>query len=302
MIIVRLMGGMGNQMFQYAAGRSLAERHKTALKLDLTFLLNRLPRKDFVFRDYDLGIFNIVEDLTFLSRLAMKSRAARDVSYPMSRLYLETRNAFDKKYWAREKQNYLFDENVLKLPDNVYLDGYWQSYKYFENISGIIRKEFTFKADFSKKESEMAREIQSVNSVCVNIRRNDYVSNPVNSKFFEALGIDYYKQAESIIKSRVSELRFFVFSDDTDWCKNNLNFGGDTIFVGHEYAGDRFQSYLRLMTLCKYYIIPNSTFAWWAAWLNTSPDKIVIAPKKWVTDPDTNKNTDDLIPPSWIRI
>lgn len=293
---------MGNQMFQYAVGRSLTEQHKTSLKLDLTFLLNRLPRKDFVFRDYDLGIFDIIENPNFLSRLAMKNKIARDISYPALRLYLQARNVFDKKYWARERQNYLFDENVLKLPDDVYLDGYWQSYKYFEKISGIIRKEFTFKANFSKKESEMAREIQSVSSVCVNIRRSDYVSNPVNSKFFEALGIDYYKQADAIIKSRVSDPRFFVFSDDTDWCKNNLNFGDNTTFVGHEYAGDRFQSYLRLMTLCKHYIIPNSTFAWWAAWLNTSPDKIVIAPKQWVTDKNININTSDLIPPSWIRI
>lgn len=296
------MGGLGNQMFQYAIGRSLAERYKTKFELDLTFMLNRLPRKDLVFRNYDLGIFNISENFTLLSRLAMKNGIVKNAAYPALRLYLEASDILGKKYWVWEKQNYLFDENILTLNGDVHLDGHWQSYKYFKEIEHLIRKDFTFKLNFDAKSAELAREIQSVNSVCVNVRRSDYITSAINSSFFGVSSADYYKEAEKIISDKISDPHFFIFSDDMDWCKNNLNFTGKVKFVGHEYAGDKFQYYLRLMTLCKHYIISNSTFAWWGAWLNTSPDKIVIAPKQWVTDKNININTSDLIPPSWIRI
>ncbi len=302
MIIVRLKGGLGNQMFQYALGRRLAQNHKTDLYIDLTFLLNRLPRKNFVFRDYALSVFNIKEKFTWLSRLGCSHLFFRDLVFPLQYTYLKLRNIVDKNYWIREKEDYWFDESVLRLPDNVYLDGYWQSYKYLEGIEDILRQDFAFKKELDKKSAILAEKIRAVNAICVNIRRTDYVSNPFNNQFFGVLGLDYYQRGEEIIVSRIKDPVFFVFSDDISWCKNNLKFKTETIFIEHEYAGEKFSNYLRLMTLCKHFIIPNSTFAWWAAWLNPDPEKIVITPKKWVSDTEINKNTKDLIPPSWLRI
>lgn len=302
MIIVRLKGGLGNQMFQYALGRRLALKYKAELRLDLTFLLNRLPRRDFVFRDYDLSIFNIKERFTWLSRLGRSHFIFRDVVFPLQYTWLKLWDFFDKNYWAREKKDYRFDERILNLPDNVYLDGYWQSYKYLEGMEDVLREDFAFKKDFDEKSAAMAEKICSVNSVCVNVRRQDYVHNPANSTFFVSLEIDYYKRAAEIVAARVANPHYFVFSDEIDWCEKNLDFLRPAVFVGHEYAGEKFQYYLRLMTLCKHFIISNSTFSWWSAWLSESLDKIVIAPKNWVRDPEINKNTDDLIPPDWIRI
>ena len=300
MITARLMGGMGNQMFQYALGRHLAERHKTGLKLDLSFLLNRLPRKDFIFRNYDLGIFNVRENFTFLSRFAMKGSPAKNIAFPIARAYLEIRDIFDKEYWMREKQDYFFDASVLESPDGVYLDGYWQSYKYFEKIDGILREEFTFKNKLNKEGRLMAWKIKDVNSVCVNVRRADYITNHLNSAFFGAISKEYYQKAEEIISSKIDNPHFFIFSDDIDWCRANLKFNRPAVFVGREYASEKWQQYLQLMIMCKHFIISNSTFAWWAAWLSENKNKIIIAPKNWVSGPSIN--TDDLIPPSWIRI
>jgi len=297
MIIMRLKGGLGNQMFQYALGRCLAEKRGTKLKLDTTFLVNRLPRKNFVFRDYDLDIFQVQADFTRFSRFA---GVFNNIAFPLYYFYLKIRQFFNIHYVVREKKDYIFDESVLDSPGNVYLDGYWQSEKYFKDIEGVIRKDFTFKNGLGKNGMIMAEKIKNSNAVCVNVRRADYVSNPLNRDFFGTIGYDYYKKAEEVIASKTKHLYFFVFSDDINWCKDNLKFNHPVVFVGREYAGKKWQQYLQLMIMCKHFIIPNSTFAWWAAWLSENKNKIIIAPKNWVSGPSIN--TDDLIPPSWIRI
>lgn len=295
MITVNLKGGLGNQMFQYALGRHLSEKHKTELRLDLAFLLNRLPGRSFLFRNYALGIFDIQEKFTLLSKLASWNILFRDMAFPAQFLYLKARNLFDKNYWIREKEDYCFDEGVLSLPDNVYLDGYWQSYKYLEGIEDVLRKEFSSKNNFGENR-ELAEKIKSTSAVCVHARRADYITNPLNQDFFAAIGPDYYKKAEEVIVSRIASPIYFVFSDDIGWCRKNLKFHLPAVFVEPGSAAEDFY----LMTLCRHHIICNSTFGWWAAWLNSNPGKIVIAPKNWVRDPSIN--TDDLIPPPWTRI
>ena len=297
MITVRLIGGMGNQMFQYALGRRLAERHNTILKLDTTFLLNRLPRKNFVFRGYDLNVFNIQESFTCLSRFAM---IFNNIAFPLSYCYLRIKKVFYPNCIVKEKKDYFFDSSVLDSPNDIYLNGYWQSERYFKDIEHIVRKEFTFKEKLNGRGNLMADKIRNVNAVCVNIRRADYVTNALNNAFFGTISKEYYQRAEEIISSKTENPHFFIFSDDINWCKTNLKFNHPTVFVGSEYAGKKWQQYLQLMVMCKHFIIPNSTFAWWAAWLSENKDKIIIVPKKWVND--SNINTDDLIPSSWIRI
>jgi len=292
MIIVKLMGGMGNQMFQYAAGRKLAERHRTVLKLDLGFLLDRTPKENFVYRDYDLDVFNINAEFAQPYEISL-FRSSMANSLPR----LLRKFVHNKKH-IKEHRDHHFNRKALNAPDNVYLDGYWQSEKYFADIEHIIRKEFEFELD--SKCDAMAEKLRSVNAICVNVRRGDFVNNPIASHFHGVCTLDYYHQCEKIIADKVSNPHYFIFSDDIEWCMENLTFKHEFTFVTHDFAGKKYEHYLHLMTMCNHYVIPNSSFAWWAAWLNPNKDKIVIAPKKWFHDKLIN--TKDLVPESWIRV
>ena len=285
MIIVKLVGGMGNQMFQYAAGRRLAIKHKTILKLDLSFLLDKTPRENFTYRAYDLDVYNIQENFTsFIDKIKQKLKLINVIQQP----------------------HYHFYKKILSAPDNSYLVGFWQSEKYFIDIEQIIRKDFTLKSDLDYETKKMAEKIKSLNAVCVHVRRGDFVSNPVANKFHGVCNLEYYLKGIDYIADRVSNPHFFVFSDDLEWCKKNLQIDYPFTIVSHIYAGKEFEFKLKLMTLCKHYIISNSSFAWWGVWLNKNLEKIVIAPKKWFNDTsrfnDTLINTIDLIPETWIRI
>jgi hypothetical protein len=291
MIIVKLMGGLGNQMFQYAAGRRLALNHNTILKLDLSFLLNRTPRENFTYRSYELGIFNIQAEL------ASPSEINRFVPTGKNMLnYLKRKLKLNKLV---KESHFHFDEGGLSSPDNSYLDGYWQSEKYFKEIEDIIRSDFTLKAKATNLNQELAKEIGSYNSVSLHIRRGDYVSNPETNNFHGSCSLGYYEKAIKKIADCIVEPHLFIFSDDPDWAKDNLIFEYPIKFVAHNGSEKSYED-LRLMSLCKHNIIANSSFSWWGAWLNRNPEKIVIAPEKWFND--SSINTDDLIPDSWLRI
>lgn len=293
MIIVKLMGGLGNQMFQYAFGKYLAIKNNTELKLDTSFLLDRSPKKEhFVYRDYDLSIFNI--DVPFATEEEVISYTKR-TSNPFLEKIL-TKVLGTKKSYTKDMELHFLAKH-LNAPKDSYLEGYWQSEKYFEEISDILKQnDFSFKTPLMSNSKELNQKIEAANAVCINVRRGDFVTN----SFHGAMGVDYYAQAEKILLDKYSDVEFFVFSDEIDWCKENLKFDVPTTYVSHEYAGKKFQDYLRLMAACKHFIIPNSSFAWWAVWLCSNDDKMVIAPKKWINDPNNSMN--DLIPSSWIRI
>lgn len=290
MIIVKLMGGMGNQMFQYAFGRSISLKKGVTLKLDLDFLLDRTPKKKFVFRDYDLTIFNCKPQI-----LIEKDKKSFFGSFLMGNKYFNKLLPVKNRKFYTES-HFEYDTNVLKLNEDIYLEGYWQSYKYFSEFESTIRKDFSFKHKFNEEEDLINQKILSTNSVCINVRRADFLNN----SFHGVCNEEYFYKGLNYINNSESELNVFVFSDDIEWCKNNLNFEFPTNFIDHEYAGEKFQSYLQLMTNCKHFIIPNSSFGWWAAWLANFSKKIVVAPKKWFSD--SNINTKDLIPDDWIRI
>jgi len=288
MIVVKLMGGLGNQMFQYALGRNLAHRNNAVLKLDLGFFQNYgtgVPRQ------YDLDIFDIHP--VFASEAEVFRLRKRSTNELADRIL--NRVIGLKRTYIREP-HFHFSPEILDLPDNIYLEGYWQTLRYFAEIEDLIRKDFTFKEEMSPLSRALLEEIEGSNSICVNVRRGDFVTND----FHGAKGVDYYKQAEEVIRERVSDESYYVFSDDIDWCRENLRFEAPTEFVSHEYAGAKFQDYLRLMSACRHFVIPNSSFAWWAVWFNRDPDKTVIAPKVWFNDPTWD--TSDLTPASWIRL
>lgn len=275
MIIMHLKGGMGNQMFQYAFGRATALRLETELKLDTSFLLSDVKRPGQTLRKFDLDLFNLVPAIASvpeINRLTVfvdESRLGpkRYFQKAMQRASL----IFNKKHKIEARPE--FDNSVVaSIGKDCYLDGYWQSEKYFEPITDIIRQEFTFKTALSELSLSLSKEIVAVNAVAVFIRRTDYVANPAHIMLDDAQiqkGLDY-------LKARVDEPHIFVFSDEIDWCKKNLHFDLPTFFVTEEYKGARFADHFRLMSMCKHFIIPISSFAWWAAWLCENPGKIVL--------------------------
>lgn len=291
MIIVRLKGGMGNQMFQYALGRALSIKNNTELELDITFLLDRTPRANFTFRNYDLDLFNIKAKISSQVEISSFYRILT------SKLGLFL-NYFYKKFIRLDgvEKSFNFDENILNLKDGCYLDGYWQSYKYFEDISDIIREDFILKNPPSLKIQNLKEVIEKENSLCIHVRRGDYVGN----KNHEVVGREYYDGSVLKLRSLVRIDKIYVFSDDIKWCEENMKFDLPVMFVGVEYSGIKDEGHLFLMQSCKYFIISNSSFSWWGAWLSNHKDKVVIVPKQWF--PDISINSDDLIPKEWIRI
>jgi hypothetical protein len=291
MIITRLKGGLGNQMFQYALGRALSLKHKVPLGLDLSFLLDRTHRDKFVFRDYGLDVFNIDAEIILESKLPflfrnIKGKFGVYVDY-LRRKFLKPKGV---------EKSFAFDPLILNSGKNIFLDGYWQSPKYFENFEDIIRKDFILKSLPPENIKTLAEEIANRNSVCVHVRRGDFVGN----KYHEVVGLKYYKRAIDHLSNKSKIDKIYVFSDDVEWCKINLKFEYDTRFVEDEYRGTKDEGHMFLMSCCKNFIIPNSSFAWWGAWLSDFKDKIVICPKQWFRD--SSIDTSDLIPNNWIKI
>lgn len=300
MIVVRLRGGLGNQMFQYAAGRALAHSNQDRLVLDLTLLLDHAPSPGIVPRQYDLDIFPMLRaDLTFLSKTATSSFSRRRLYRHASQWVTRLKAAAGLQAQVIESGP-RFEPRIVALAGNVYLDGYWQSERYFSGASEMIRNDFLFGSSTDAAIAALAEQIEQANAVCLNVRRADYVDHPLSAKTHGFVGAKYYEDAVARILDSVSQPHFFVFSDDIDWCRANLVLPTPHTFVGHEYKGTKFKDYLRLMSLCRNYIIPNSTFAWWAVWLSKYADKIVVAPQRWFADPALDAS--DIYLDSWIRL
>lgn len=282
MIKVKLNGGLGNQMFQYALGRSLTYRRRTKLA---TYFRGSVAG-DTAWK-YSLGCFTLSPDSTI--------RISPDLSAKLQHLvklfFGESKNLVKEK-------SFNFDPDVLKVPDNVILEGYWQSEKYFIDDKDLIRKDYEFKENLIGKNAQLAKKITSSNSVSLHIRRGDYVSDKKTNDFHGTSGLDYYKKSLGYIKKRVKSPMYFVFSDDIAWAKDNLKLPNAT-FIDWNQA-DKSYVDMQLMSLCKHNIIANSSFSWWGAWLNNNPSKIVIAPKIWFKDPSVD--TSDLLPKDWLRI
>lgn len=297
MFIIRLKGGLGNQMFQYAFAKSKSLSNKEQFLLDLRYLNDRSPRKNFVFRNYDLDIFDIKPDFYKFKKYIPFTI----YFYLFYELFLKIIvKIFNFNINLFIENNFKYDLNAIKYNKSInYYIGYFQSFKYFEKYEEEIRKDFTFKNKIDINSHIEAKEILSNNSVCINIRRGDFLNDEslgVKSTLYYLEGI---KQLNSI--TNLDNLIIYVFSDDIDWCKENLNFSYQTKFMEHSLAGYKFSEYLQLMTFCKYFIIPNSSFAWWAAYLSSREGKVVIVPEKWHNYHNDGDDV-DLILDSWVRI
>lgn len=287
MVIVKLTGGLGNQMFQYAMGRAIAFRNQSDLGLDASWFKRNIGNEK---RNYSLNNFNIIESIANTNLFLQKLRSKFS--------FLEDFKKCEKKRYFKEKSVFSFDSDSLCLSGGVYLEGYWQNPKYFEGIKDILCKEFILKKELNI-DNEIVRAIQKEkNSVSIHIRRGDYLVDPVYVKLNVALSIDYYKSAIEIISQKVEYPHFFIFSDDIKWAENNFKLNYPTIFVSDNAIKDSEE--IILMSKCKHNIIANSSFSWWGAWLNNNFQKIVIAPLKW--SGDSLIDTRELVPYSWIRI
>ena len=290
MIIVKLQGGIGNQLFQFAAGKALAVKKKSELLFDVSCFSDISPAV--TKRRYELGVFNITPkfaDPVQIQRIKDKSiiNTIQDKLLPY----------YKKKIYY--EPHYHYDLNFFKAFDQTILDGYWQSEKYFKKVSGIIRDDLVIREPLSQNTKDILMRIESTNSVSIHIRRGDYVNDLVTQKMHGNCNLNYYEKAISLICEKVDEINLFIFSDDILWAKKNLETSLPITFVDHN---DEMHAYedLYLMSQCKHNIIANSSFSWWGAWLNENKNKIVIAPNKWFNE--IKADTKDLFPKEWLII
>jgi hypothetical protein len=299
MIVVRLMGGLGNQMFEYAAGLRLAARHRTELKLDLTFLLDRTPRPNFVFRDLDLDVFPIAIEAASDSEVRRFRSLAGDGRPSLLRRAMN-KFARETVYIERAPE---FDAVVLDLPDNTYLEGYFQDERYFADVRDEVRRRFTLPpagAAIGVATRALADRIRADDAICLNVRRGDYVTNPEAAKFHGVCSKSYYDRGVSELRRRGVTGKVYVFSDDVDWCRDAFPEADGFTVVGHEHDGERFELKLWLMSLCSHFVIPNSSYGWWAAWLSTTAGKLVVRPSRWFRDP--GRAAVNVCPRDWIAV
>lgn len=279
-------------MFQYAAGRALSLKHSVPLQLDVSGFMNYELHQGFELR----RIFNCTGDIASEADVReilgwqFTSGVRRVVSRPsMAAL---RRNAFviepHFQYWS----------GIKNAPSNCYITGYWQSEKYFSDITEKIRKDFSFKLPLEYKNFELANKISQTNAVSLHVRRGDYISDIKNSATYEMCSLDYYKRSICNIAEKVDSPYFYIFSDDVAWARDNLKIEFMHQYIDHNRGTESYND-MRLMSLCKHHIIANSSFSWWGAWLNPSLEKIVIAPKHWFAN---QTNVQDLLPLGWIKL
>lgn len=293
MIIAKIYGGLGNQMFQYAFGRFLSIKHKVPLKLDITALQKDLD-PEFTKRNFQLSVFNINAGIATdneINEFTGKSKIAKVTD--LGALYIPIKN----KIYLREPQFHFFAK-ALNAPSNAYIDGYWQSEKYFIEAREILLKEFSPKNKLSDKSQSLASQMLQENSVSVHVRRGDYVSIKQNQNIYETCSAAYYEKAITQIAND-KNAKLYVFSDEPQWFAQNVKTDLPFTIVDHNTDDNSYEDLL-LMSKCGHNIIANSSFSWWGAWLNANADKKVIAPKHWFKSRD--KNTKDLICQSWIQL
>lgn len=296
MVTVFLRGGLGNQMFQYAAGLGLARRNHARLVFDTTLLRDRFPRHEITFREYALDIFTIAPEFTVLSKIS--SRIPVPGLWVAGDLALmKLRDALGIQKVMKEKQECIFDPAVFHAGDNTLLWGFWQVPKYFSDVEEELRAAFRFRHSLAGVAADIAREMEKTNAVALHVRCADYLL-PKYRGLYGATDLGYYEKAVAYIADRVKNHALFVFSDDIAWCKAHFHFPYPMTFVDRASEGAKSSFHLQLMSLCKHNIIANSSFSWWGAWLNRNPQKIVIAPKRWTLDAES----DDVIPENWVRM
>lgn len=305
MIITKLTDGLGNQMFQYAFGRYLAEIYNTEIKLNINYY-NNIP-KNHTNRKYELNYFNIIENIALQKEIDLFTKGSPKM--PQKLFYKIKQKVNNKTFWgkflfkiAKKLTDYhtIYENNKLQLDKlkkdkkNIYVSGFWQSEDFFKSIAHIIQKEFKIKEKYIKVNNRVLEKIKRSNSVAIHVRRGDLITNPEFNSKYGVCSTDYYLQAINYIKKKISNPVFYFFSDDINWCKENFKSINSNFYIENYTAIED----LYLILNCKHQIIANSSFSWWGAWLNKNKNKIVVAPKKWAFHKKSQTKF-NLLPNSW---
>ena len=302
MIVAKIVGGLGNQLFEYAAARALALHFKTDLKLDLSFFNEPKFKVTYRLDKFNLP-FTVATEIDY-SKLKNCNKIPKPIRV-LKRLGI--------KIYPYYKKTHIIEQQVLELykrrkniNTNYYIEGWLANEIYFKNIRKTLLDELN--ADYYLKEDNMYlnEEIENNNSVAVHIRRGEYLSN----SYFKLLPTSFYENAIKKAKKIFENPTFYFFSDDIKWVKNEFSQVANAVFVDNNSIVQSFYNTvgdiedLMLMRKCKHQIIANSTFSWWGAWLNKNPSKLVIAPKQWFTNQAAQKRYEkgNLIPKKWIKI
>ena len=301
MITVKLMGGLGNQLFQYAFGASLAHKLNQETLYDISWFIHERTRS---LKLNSLGL-----------SLKYKTAGTIYAILKKSAIYCSARSKLIRSFKPLQKLEAVYDlktalfSSIVKEKDfnieriendkNYYFDGYWQNPEYFENIRDIILKSINFPEFQNAQDFNLKKQICDSESVAIHIRRGDYVSDPWANQNLGTCSIEYYQKAVKLILSKQSNTKFFLFTDDPDFVKTNFGFLPDVTLVSDNIRTDIDE--LNLLHLCKHFITANSSFSWWGAWLSQNPYKIIIAPEKWYKNAEADKNC-KIVPENWVRL
>lgn len=295
--IVKLVGGLGNQMFQYAFAYALSQKLNIETNLDLSWFEEVKTHQNVTARPFDLEVFNIdykaasSEDLSKVVRpvkLTSFQRFLWDVF--KIKKYQPVGNCFV------ETVSYRFNKKMFSSQDYFYYDGYFQNEKYFKNVRKELLNSFKLNVELDDKNQAILDKIKNTNSVSIHVRRGDYVTLECAKDYHGTCSLEYYKNAIEYIAKRVKNPQFFLFSDDIDWVGENLII--DYPFTIVDFNQEKSWFDLELMKNCKHNIIANSSFSWWGAWLNQNPKKIVVAPQQWVAKKGTKC---EIVPKKWVK-
>jgi len=285
-VILKLNGGLGNQMFQWALARMIEETTDMEVYLDMSYFQKRYARP------FELGIFRLepklIEDKLTKLKLEIIWRL---------RALLKWEEFLGITLYSEAKFN--FDPSITRIKPNTFIEGFFQSELYFKCIEKKLREDFVFAKFPDGVNSRLRNEITSENSVSLHIRRGDYVQKKRYQDVYATCSLDYYKRGVELIAQKHPNPIVFIFSDDIPWVKKNLKLPYECVYVSHN-TGENSYEDMRLMSLCKHNVIANSSFSWWGAWLNTNPEKIVVAPQKWFNDENIIQT--DVIPENWMRL
>jgi len=295
MIITKLLGGLGNQMFQFAAGYALAKHHNLPLKIDITALKKYPRHAGFQLDDIFSGSFELANkvDLTRSLGLFYGKRTLQGITISNE----ETLKALPRV--VQHPTHNFWPDFFEYRKKNIYVSGYWQSSKYFKGYENDLRAIFEFKNDLKNENKELAEEMQSEQSVSIHLRRGDYVSNPRANAFHGVCSPTYYKAAIGLVKQQNPYAKYFVFSDDAEFASAEFQDQSDIKIVSNNRERNSYID-MHLMSFCKHHIIANSTFSWWGAWLSQHDLKTVIAPKKWFAG--SEDEIVDIYEDAWIKL
>lgn len=290
MVIVLLTGGLGNQMFQYCLYKKLI-----SIGRDVRIDDNRLRTEGNEHNGLELErVFGIN-----YRRASVRDVKAFNNKYNLKGAFRQVRKMFGRQVPPRgyKEGRLVYRNDFYKLKD-VYLWGYWQSWKYFYELRDDILKDFSFRYIDNARNNELLESIKNTNAVSIHVRRGDYLKAEYAAMFGNICTKDYYMAAVSYMEKTVGKCHFYIFTDDVDWVLQNMDFAGEYTVVDWNRGADSYMD-MYFMTLCRHNIIANSSFSWWGAWLNQNPDKVVIAPKKWSNDEEDFKDT---VPDDWVRL